>query len=318
MDQTSLYIIFIMIFIWMIVRKSLDILGKDDSTLLKKVSKVVLRRNKSSDKEEVENIMKSLGYEYDIKQDIFYSRKDAWQRKYGYCRLYDEAASSFGMILDSEPIYFEYDNKRWLIEFWKGQYGICTGGEVGIYQTEKDEGRFSDLFKYRLYNSIQDEAGINVKFSLMKNGEKLFTREDRHWWLTGFILGQYSEPSELEMNIEIMFEDKELLQAFLKGLKEAGYYNEEVKVSETIVKIKFKKPHTNQPYSRTDKADNFQQMKNKLLCDSYNSLIDSNLNSFDNLVRLKEIESDMFDEIINLPRSMDFIDIYESVKNYIK
>ncbi len=54
----------------------------------------------------------AAGYAYDNKQDIFYSKIDAWQRQMGYCRLYDEAASLMGMVVDSEPVFFEYNNKN--------------------------------------------------------------------------------------------------------------------------------------------------------------------------------------------------------------
>jgi len=48
--------------------------------------------------------------------------------------LYDEAAAPLGMIVDCEPIHFEYKGKRWLIQFWKGQYDLPTGAEVGYMQ----------------------------------------------------------------------------------------------------------------------------------------------------------------------------------------
>ena len=52
-----------------------------------------------------------LWFGYDPHQDVFYTIIDPWQRKMGYTRLYDEAAVLSFMVLDSEPIYFEYDNK---------------------------------------------------------------------------------------------------------------------------------------------------------------------------------------------------------------
>ena len=70
--------------------------------------------------DEVDKAIGAAGYSYDMKQDMFYSRMDAWQREMGYCRLYDEVAAPCGMIIDCEPINFEYDGKKWLIEFWKG------------------------------------------------------------------------------------------------------------------------------------------------------------------------------------------------------
>ena len=47
-------------------------------------------------------------------------------------------APRFQMVTQFEPIYFDYDGKTWLIEFWKGQYGINTGAEIGIYHTDTE------------------------------------------------------------------------------------------------------------------------------------------------------------------------------------
>lgn len=62
--------------------------------------------------DELYKAIETAGYLYNPKQDIFYSRKNAWQRNMGYCRLYDEAEAPSGMIVDCEPIYFEYDEKN--------------------------------------------------------------------------------------------------------------------------------------------------------------------------------------------------------------
>ena len=68
-----------------------------------------------------------LGYCYDARQDIFTSTTDAWQKRFGYGAIYDKFAPLLNMVIDSQPVYFDYDGKTWLIEFWKGQYGINTG-----------------------------------------------------------------------------------------------------------------------------------------------------------------------------------------------
>ena len=31
-----------------------------------------------------------------------------------------------GMVFETLPVYFDYAGKTWLIQIWKGQYGICT------------------------------------------------------------------------------------------------------------------------------------------------------------------------------------------------
>ncbi|MEW5785407.1 MAG: DUF4474 domain-containing protein [Bacillota bacterium] len=81
----------------------------------------------------LDGILAGLGYAYDADQVIFYSTLEAWQRSFGYCRLYDEAAPLLSMIIDCEPVHFEYRGRQWLIQFWKGQYALTTGCEIGVY-----------------------------------------------------------------------------------------------------------------------------------------------------------------------------------------
>lgn len=51
-------------------------------------------------KDELSEAIEFSGFTYDPEQDIFFSNMDAWQREFGYCRLYDEAAAPFGMIVE--------------------------------------------------------------------------------------------------------------------------------------------------------------------------------------------------------------------------
>ena len=96
---------------------------------------VIIGDNRSIDYSDFDETIEASGFLYDPEEDIFYSKMNPWQRKYGYCRLYDEIAAPLGMIVDSEPIHFKYEGKSWLIEFWKGQYDLTTGCEIGIYNT---------------------------------------------------------------------------------------------------------------------------------------------------------------------------------------
>ena len=79
-----------------------------------------------------------FGFAYEPGQDIFVSQIHAWQRKEGYEALFDNLASKFNMIMDCFPVYFDYRNRTWLIEFWKGQYGINS-------QCRYQSGHFSDF-----------------------------------------------------------------------------------------------------------------------------------------------------------------------------
>ena len=72
------------------------------------------------------------------------------------------------MIIDCEPIYFRYKGKKWLIEFWKGQYGMTTGGEVGIYYTTGPDLNIPGLFNGTFYKCVNDEDRIDMSFAFRK------------------------------------------------------------------------------------------------------------------------------------------------------
>lgn len=220
----------------------------------------------------LDRILASAGYAYDSKQDIYYSILDAWQRNYGYFRLYDEAAPLFSMIMDCEPIYFTYAGKRWLIQFWKGQYGITTGCEVGVYTTTRPDLHIPGVFEGPFFDCAGNEDLLHIACTLYKNGESLFTRSDIHWWVTGFILGAYSEPYDLTMDIQITLKDKNMCDVFIIGLIEAGYHGDKLLVDGNTVSLNFAKPRTPQPILRSPELDKIIQMKNKLLCEMYQQI----------------------------------------------
>lgn len=224
------------------------------------------------DLEQLGGAIESSGFEYDPEQGIFYSALNAWQRKFGYCQLYDIMAAPMGMIMDCEPIYFEYDGRNWLIEFWKGQYGLSTGCEAGVYYTDAPVTSIPGFFNTTLYNSVSDEDLLYISLKLKKNNRTLFKRSGRHWWMTGFIPGEFSQPDELKMIIKISFTTKQMCRAFYKALCKAGYTRHDAVVKDKSVCLVFDKPKTCQPFTRTKITDWLIQEKNKFLCDSYNEI----------------------------------------------
>jgi hypothetical protein len=266
---------------------------------------------------ELDKAIETAGYSYDQKQDIFYSNMDAWQRNMGYCRLYDEAAAPFGMIVDCEPIYFEYEEKKWLIEFWKGQYDLTTGCEIGVYTSAGPDLNINGLFNGTFYNCASDEERLQMSLILKKNGKTLFTRKGKHWWLTGFKLGEFSDPSELTIDLIITLKDKKMRNAFLKGLKMAGYLKEEIIVEGNVVGLKFNKPRTSQPISRITKTDWIIQRKNKLLCDNYQDITKSYNNFPDKIRAIQEQAPGIYEKIIKIGNNEHLYRIHEKIKDYL-
>jgi hypothetical protein len=260
----------------------------------------------------------AAGYSYDSKQDIFYSNMDAWQRNMGYCRLYDEAAAPLGMVIDCEPIYFEYDNKRWLIELWKGQYDLTTGCEIGVYTTEEPDVNIPGVFKGPFFQCAKDEDQLYMNYYVKKNDETLFAREDKHWWLTGFKLGEFSEPSELIMYLGITLKDEAMRDAFIAGLLKAGYLDYEVIISENTISLKFDKTHTQQPITRIEETDRIIQMKNQILCNQYQE-ITGPYDTFPEKVKaIQEQSSELYESVLNIGKNKQLFVNFNKLKDYMR
>lgn len=221
------------------------------------------------------SLLDTVGFNYDLSKDIYISKQDAWQRKFGYSRINDEMAVFTGMVIDCELIYFNYDNKNWLIELWKGQYGVATGCEIGIY-TEK----YSLPILGKRYQCANDTEQLDMHYVLIKNGAGSFPNgiergPEKHWWLTIFKPGEFSNTTQLSMNIEIVLKDSTMLKAFTEGLEKVGYniVNKDYSVDEATNKVAFtfNVPHSKQPISRILFEKSVQQ-NNKVLCDKYNEV----------------------------------------------
>lgn len=259
-----------------------------------------------------------LGFAYEANQDIFYSVTDGWQRQFGYCRLYDEAAAPFNMIIDCEPIYFEYQGREWLIEFWKGQYGMTTGAEVGVYVSDGQVLDIPGIFKGTFYESVKDEENLLISISLWKNEKHLFTRREMHWWLTGFVLGEFSYPSDLTMAIEITFKTMGMCLAFLEGLKNTGYGRNEIRVYNNTVRILFTKPHSAQPLSRTRWLTFIKQGSNKRYCRIYHKLTKDMENTLDKIELIFSYSPRIYNRIMRLGKTKEIYEGYEAIKKKLK
>lgn len=271
---------------------------------------------KKMNQKTLDKILETAGYTYDPQEDVFSTRLDAWQREMGYCRLYDEGAIISGMIIDCEPIYFEYGGKRWLIEFWKGQYGMTTGCEVGVYNTSEYDINIPEFFKGTFYNTVTDAEMLNMSFSLKKDGDTLFDRKDKHWWLTGFKLGEFSEPHQLAMELSITLMDGEMKQAFIGGLLEAGYTEEEIYILDNTVSVRFDKPKTVQPLARTPVTDWVTQRKNEMLCQTYRDITDPYDNLLDKMNAILGHAPDLARLILNPGKTEETFRAYRTIKQH--
>ncbi len=271
-----------------------------------------------SDEEKLEKMLAGTGYAYDERQNIFYSRMDAWQRKYGYCQLYDEATVPLSMVIDCEPVRFEYRSEKWLIEFWKGQYGITTGGEIGIYKSAGPDLAIPSVFNGTFYHSVDDGERLPMSMTIRKGRRVLFSRNETHWWLTGFVLGEFSEPSELAMDASVTFPDGGMSIAFVNKLVQMGYTGREIRVLGNTVFLTFHTPRSRQPYSRAERLAELIQKKNRFLCEQYAGLTMGSRSMYERLEKLKRNSPELFCLIMGMGKPAKLFQLYENLSKYLK
>lgn len=199
-----------------------------------------VREMSQADKLQILNeVAKPFGFYYENSQELFGSLLDAWQREQGYMAFYDRAAAGAGMVIDAWPVYFDFEGRTWLIEFWKGQYGINTGGEVGVYHA--DEIVPPPLYRTTRFDAAEDKEMPKIECCLQKNDEILYEIKAHHWWLTGFRMGHFSKPSELCMMATVTFERSEMAQAFFEGLQKSGQPRSKFRIccNEVYVRMDF-------------------------------------------------------------------------------
>lgn len=260
----------------------------------------VKRRCDEEKLHDINQALEAFGFAYDLRRDIIYSLKDAWQKQFGYGKLYDEMAPVMNMIIHSEPIYFEYEGKRWMIEFWKGQYGITTGAEVGVYvEKERNEEKDpEDVF----YQCVSEEEELPISMVLYKNGKRMFQRNRNHWWLTGFSLGEFSWPAELMLEVSLTFPDFGMLEAFLDGCYYAGYQPEDFRVWYRRVCFRLYQPKTTQPSKYGKIFGRWIQRQNRRNCRLYQRITKDFTRTIDKLDYLMQAYPRIFGIIIKTGR----------------
>lgn len=268
--------------------------------------------------DKLDKTLEKLGYAYDANLKIFYSTLHAWQRNFGYCRLYDEGTVLLSMIMDCEPIEFEYRGIRWLIQFWKGQYALTTGCEVGVYKTDRPDINIPGVFRGPFYNAVGDDELFQLSFTLYRNGKMLFTREDQHWWLTGFILGEFSEPNDLTLSLSVTMKDEMILQAFVNGLKRVGYSDTEIILDGLEVSLLFAQPRTPQPLTRSPSTDWIIQRKNEMLCKMYQDITGQIETIPGKFEAIKKQAPRLYDQALRFGKIAQSFESYNILQHYLK
>lgn len=159
----------------------------------------------------INNIIGVSGFYYAESQGIFYSHINAWQRDWGYNNFYDWVAERT-LNIEYIAVFFEYGERTWRIEFWKGDYGPTIGAEVGVYYNNPNIPGH--------YDSVDNSNLLKMSMNLStKDGEQLFSRSPvETWWLTGFKIHSDLDSSDLELLVRICFKDSAMRNEFQYNL----------------------------------------------------------------------------------------------------
>ena len=73
-----------------------------------------------------------------------------------------------GMVFETLPVYFDYAGKTWLIQIWKGQYGICTGCEDDPLLRQQQRSIVIFVLLSALRRKTSDEASSYTRAKAVK------------------------------------------------------------------------------------------------------------------------------------------------------
>lgn len=172
-----------------------------------------------------------LSYQYSYIDDYYYTNdKEAWQYNFGFGKIYDFVSPYILLEYDYIRVFFTYEGKDWMLQMWKGQYGmIFYGGEIGIYNRPHSE---EGIGVWTMFACPAEEDWLKMEMTLWHqqlNGEwtREFSRDyDYYWWCTGFKNGhlRQEEPAdELRLTGRITFKDEEMTKLVSDGLVECGF-----------------------------------------------------------------------------------------------
>mgnify|MGYP003466778195 CR=1 FL=1 len=169
-------------------------------------------------------------YKYDGDGNFYYTDdKECWQKNFGFNEVYDNFAPLSMMYYDTVRTTFEYGGQEWLIQMWKGQYGmVFVGGEVGIYT--RPLGSSGSHFV-----CADKDDWLNMEMAFMwdeysdGNYRAIFNRDyTKYWWCTGFVVGFPNGSlrktlTEFRLVTHITFKDTEMAIAFCDAFEANGF-----------------------------------------------------------------------------------------------
>ena len=157
-----------------------------------------------------------MGKAFDLDQFMSMETRGNSNRKYGFNVIFDWLTPLVLMNLQTLRFPFEYNDKDYMLQFWKGSYYVISdGAEVGIYERPKS----------RLLHWDASDTELEMTMKMYQKDELFYEYGPyRTWWTGAFrygnpILMPVYTPKNLRLTGTILFEDTAMLGAFLASFE---------------------------------------------------------------------------------------------------
>ena len=159
--------------------------------------------------------MLGIGFNFSLSEMVLYATVECWMRDFGFCLLYDVAATLMPVIYryNTRRFKFDYDGLQWMVQVWKGNYFVANGGEVGLYCREpRPYGSY--------YDCAENDKMLPMEMQVCHGDKVLVNRPlKEHWWVNGFNLsGTMYLPETITLKFSMIMPDKEMLDAFCEAI----------------------------------------------------------------------------------------------------
>lgn len=121
---------------------------------------------------------------------VYHAKTNAWQQIGGYNYLYDEAFD-YGTSMDAKYFDFTYDERKFRVWAWKGDYiNLGAGAEIGIYsKTSGILGLVDVESPFEDHWLVDTNLAIPMMLNLIDNEKHVisdYRPTEEQWWITSF------------------------------------------------------------------------------------------------------------------------------------
>lgn len=187
-------------------------------------------------------IKDGLSFEYNAKEDYYYTNESGMQSHFGFGDMYDHFAYPLGMDLDTSVYDFELDGKEYRLQLWKGTYGVgqAYGAEQGWYVRDVNESlstlnQVGEVFGGNGWQPTADEANqIRMRNETYSSTtEKMLVANDTkkenngasngtHYWNLAIKTDPNQNKSNLYNKGTLYIQDKDIRDALVRQMSQDG------------------------------------------------------------------------------------------------